>query len=269
MFAKRAGGGAAFVWLFSVCTSLLYAPVAAFVFYQQRPELGFWAFIFIAGSGLLHIAYFVTLQRGYSVGDLSLIYPLARGTGPFLSTLLAILIFKERPTALALAGAALIIFSVFLLAGGTRLFQASQSLKTRTAIRYGLMTGFLISIYTLWDSYAVAVLLIPPIIFDWSSNLLRSLALTPTAVNNWAQVKQHWQTHKLELFMVALLSPLSYILVLTALSFSPVSYIAPARELSILIGAIMGASLLKEGDAKRRLFAAFLIVLGVVFLALG
>lgn len=269
MFAKRASGGAAFVWLFSVGTTILYAPVSAFVFFQQRPELSFWAIVFIVGSGLLHIAYFVTLQRGYNVGDLSLIYPLARGTGPFLSTLLAILILKERPSALALAGAALIILSVFLLAGGTRLFQPRQSLKSRTAIRYGLMTGFLIAIYTLWDSYAVAVLLIPPIIFDWSSNLLRSLALTPTAVSNWSQVKHHWQKHKLELFMVALLSPLSYILVLTALSFSPVSYIAPARELSILIGAIMGASLLKEGDAKRRLFAAFLIVLGVIFLALG
>ncbi len=269
LFAKRAGGGAAFVWLFSVATTLLYAPVAAFIYYQSHPELGVLAFVFIFGTALLHITYFVTLQRAYSLGDLSLIYPLARGTGPFLSTLLAILIFKERPTALALAGAALIVFSVFLLAGGTRLFQAGQSLKTRTAIRYGLIIGLVIAIYTLWDSYAVAVLLIPPIIFDWASNLLRSVALTPNAIKNWAQVKQHWQNHKLELFMVALLSPLSYILVLTALSFSPVSYIAPARELSILIGAIMGASLLKEADAKRRLFAAFLIVLGVIFLALG
>jgi uncharacterized membrane protein len=68
---------------------------------------------------------------------------------------------------------------------------------------------------------------------------------------------------------VALLTPLSYILVLTALISAPVSYVAPAREVSILIGTAMGARLLAEGDVKRRLFAAGAVVLGVVALALG
>jgi len=65
------------------------------------------------------------------------------------------------------------------------------------------------------------------------------------------------------------LSPLSYILVLTALVFTPVSYVAPAREVSILFGAVLGARLLAEGDARRRLIAAGTMVLGVAALALG
>lgn len=225
--------------------------------------------MFMAGSALLHIAYFLVLQRGYKVGDLSLIYPLARGTGPTLSTLAAILIFSERPTALALAGASLVIISVFLIAGGAKLFRAQKSLNSRKAIRFGLITGSLIACYTLWDKYAVGVLLIAPVLFDWSSNLLRSLFLTPAGIKNWQEVKHHWQKHKLEVFMVAILSPLAYMFILTALSFSPVSYIAPAREISILIGALMGAQLLKEGDQKRRLGAAFIMVIGVIMLALG
>ncbi len=68
---------------------------------------------------------------------------------------------------------------------------------------------------------------------------------------------------------VAALAPLAYILVLTALVFTPVSYVAPVREVSILIATAMGAQLLVEGDARRRLLAAGAVVAGVVALALG
>ena len=70
LLAKGAQGGAGFVWLYTV---------AAWV-----------AFVFMAGSGALHSVYASLLQRGYRTGDLSLVYPLARGTGPLLSTIAAI-----------------------------------------------------------------------------------------------------------------------------------------------------------------------------------
>ena len=68
---------------------------------------------------------------------------------------------------------------------------------------------------------------------------------------------------------MGLLSPVAYVLILTAMSFTPVSYIAPAREISILIGAFFGAKLLKEADAPRRLLAAGGMVIGIIALALG
>ncbi|MCA9838808.1 MAG: EamA family transporter [Trueperaceae bacterium] len=267
--AKKVSGGVAFVWLFSSLSAALYLPLAAYIWFTQRPDLQPLSFVFMLGTALIHIVYFLVLQRGYRVGDLSLVYPLARGSGPLLSTILAIIIFKERPTPLALAGAGLIIVSVFLLAGGHTLFRQGKSAKTQKAIIYGLTTGLLIATYTLWDKYAVAVLLIPPLIFDWASNFLRSLFLVPSAYQNWQTVRWHWSKHLREILVVATLSPLAYILVLTALRFSPVSYIAPTREISILMGTLLGTSLLKEGDAKRRLSAAFLMVLGVIALALG
>jgi uncharacterized membrane protein len=70
-------------------------------------------------------------------------------------------------------------------------------------------------------------------------------------------------------FIVALLGPAGYILILTAMKFTPVSYIAPAREISILVGTFFGVKLLKEADARRRLLAACGMVLGVIALALG
>ena len=267
LFAKRAGGGALFIWLFEALAALLYAPLAIYVLAVQRPHIGALGVAFLAGSVLLHLAYFLILQRGYSVGDLSLVYPLARGTGPTLSTAAAIAFFGERPTPLALVGALLVAISVVILVGGPRLAPGAGG--ARWAIGYGLLTGVVIAAYTLWDKRAVSALLIPPILLNWSNDVGRALLLLPLALRDKRAVRDLWRAHWREALGVAILSPLSYLLVLTALVFTPVSYVAPAREVSILIGAAMGTRLLSEGEAPRSLVAAGAMVLGVVALALG
>ena len=269
LFAKRAGGGAPFIWLFEALAALLYAPLAFAVIAVQRPRIGAAGFVFIAGSVLLHLAYFLLLQRGYQVGDLSLVYPLARGTGPTLSTAAAIAIFGERPTPLAIAGALLVAASVVILVSGPRTFGAAGGAGARWAIGYGLLTGVVIAGYTLWDKHAVGVLLVPPLLLNWGNDLGRTLLMLPLALRQRDKVRAEWRAHRREALGIAILSPLSYILVLTALVFTPVSYVAPAREVSILIGAALGARLLSEGDARRRLVAAGAMVLGVAALALG
>lgn len=266
LLAKRVGGGPPFVWLFTALSTVIYLPVAAAVFVVERPEIGLVELAFISGSGLLHLGYFLLLQQGYRVGDLSLIYPLARGTGPTLSTLAAIAFLGERPSPLAIGGALLVVVSVFLLTGGTRIFQARDA---GWVTSFGLLTGVVIAIYTLWDKQAVSALLIPPIILDWGSGFTRGLFLTPIAVRNWDRVRSLWREHRLDVLGVALLAPLAYLLVLTALVSAPVSYIAPAREISILVGAYLGARLLNEGDARRRMLAASGMVAGIAALALG
>lgn len=267
LLAKRVGSGAPFVWLFGTLGALIYAPLALGIILVQRPELGSPQLVFIIGSALLHITYFLLLQQGYRAGDLSLVYPLARGTGPMLSTLGAIALFGERPSPLALTGAALIIGSIFALTGGARLLR--RPLSAPGAVVFGLLTGTLIATYTLWDKHAVSALLIPPVVLDWSTAVARSLLLTPIAARRWGEVRALWRGHRLPVLGVAVLTPLAYILVLTAMRFTPVSDVAPAREISILIGTAMGAHLLDEGDAPRRLLAASGMILGIAALALG
>jgi drug/metabolite transporter (DMT)-like permease len=268
LLIKRAGQstGVVWVWLVSTLSGLVYAPIAVAVLLLQRPSLGWEELFFIGGSAILHIAYHLMLTGGYRSGDLSLVYPLARGTGPMLSTVAAILIFKEQPTVLALTGTLLIGLGVIVISGGKKRLSGPNSYRS---VGYALLTGVCIATYTLWDKYAVGELLILPIVFTWISSLFRSIFLSPFAIKERMLTLRTWRAHRFEILGVAVLSPLSYLLILVALVFSPVSYIAPARELSILIGVALGSRLLLEGDVQRRLLAAGSIMLGVIFLAVG
>jgi len=96
--AKQAGGGPVFVWLFAGVSSLVYAPLAVMVFHGAELSVGLPEIGVIVTTIVVHLIYFLLLQQGYRVGDLSLVYPLARGTGPALSMVLAIALFQERPT---------------------------------------------------------------------------------------------------------------------------------------------------------------------------
>ncbi len=134
---------------------------------------------------------------------------------------------------------------------------------------YALVTGLFIAAYTLWDKQAVSHFAVAPLLLDWGANVGRALLLTPLAVKYSDQTVSEWREHKYEAIACAVLIPFSYILVLTAMRFTPVSYVAPAREISILIGTAMGARLLGEGDVRRRLAGAGAMVAGVVGLAIG
>lgn len=266
LLLKRAGGGIVLVWLFGVVATLIYGPLAVAIIILQRPYIGWTEVVFIVGSGVIHIGYYLALQRGYRTGDLSLVYPLARGSGPMLATIAAISFFGERPSPLALGGGAIIVTSVFVLAGGAGGIRLGAS---EGAVAYGLLTGAVIATYTLWDKHAVATLLIPPLVLDWGSSVSRVVILSPVVMRHRDRVRTLWRQQWKIILALGVLNPLSYILVLTALVTAPVSYIAPAREISILVGALLGARLLAEGDARRRLLAAGGMVAGVVALALG
>ena len=263
---KQASGHATFTWIVAVLSALFYAPATIAIIEIWQLKFSFVDVGMMAGSAALHTGYFLLLNQGYRVGDLSLVYPLARGTGPLLSTVAAILFLGERPSAIALVGALLIIGGVMVLAGN---FARLRESGTRAAVGYALITGLFIAAYTLWDKQAVSHFAIMPMVLDWGANVGRAILLTPFALRYSEEAVIEWREHKWEAIAIAILIPLSYILVLTAMSFTPVSYVAPAREISILIGTALGARLLAEGDAPRRLAAAGAMVLGIVALALG
>ena len=255
-----------FIWLFSTLSSVVLVPSAMLLLLVRPNSLTLLGVGFIAGTALIHLAYFLALQRGYRAGDLSLVYPLARGLGPTLATAGAMVLLAERPSRLAILGLLLVVLGTVLLAyrGG------GEAIKhPRAGIFYGVVTGILIAIYTVWDKFAVSDLEVPPLVLESFTGCGISLMLAPYALRRWGQVKSVWREHRIEVIGVAILAPLSYILVLSAMSFTPLSYVAPTREISILFVTMMGPRFLGEGQATRRIIAAGSMVCGVIALAVG
>jgi drug/metabolite transporter (DMT)-like permease len=268
--AKRVGGagagGAAFVWCYHAVSAVFCLPFAivALVVAGARPQ--WWWLVAVFGTSVLHIGYGLVLQRGYAVGDMSVVYPLARGTGPLLSVVVAVALFGERPGAVGLFGVAAVVLGV----GVISINPAAGASKPRPAsVFYGVLTGATIAGYTLWDDRAVTVWALPPILYFAAGSVLESIMLAPYALTRKHEVARLWREHRRETIIVAALSPLAYLFVLFAMQTTPVSVVAPVRELSIVIGSLIAWRALGEPNPVRRFVGAAIVLTGIVGIAVG
>lgn len=269
LLVKRAEGGSAFVWLFSLASAVLYAPIVLTLILIEPLPYGLFEWSLILSSGVLHLLYAMALNHGYRVGDLSVVYPIARGTGPLIATVGAVIVLNERPSSTGVLGILLIIGGILLIAGAwsPALFRSSQ--RAVKGLTYGMLTGLCIAAYTVNDAYAVKVLLVSPIMIDYFGNVCRLVFLSPTILSDKATLAREWRSNWKYAAGVGALMPVSYIMSLFAMRLAPVSYVAPARELSMLVGAYFGAKLLREGHTRQRLIGTGLMIGGIVALALS
>jgi len=265
---KKSGGGIGFVWLFGALSTALYFPLAIAIVFLRSVTISSTGLSLIVASGVIHTAYYLLLDRAYRSGDLSVVYPVARATGPLITIIIAISFLGEHPSALALCGAALVIGGAFFLSLGAGALEGARG-GIGAGIGFALLTGCTIAAYTLVDKQAVSAAAVPPLVFDWSMNLVRLALTTPLALRRRTEMARAWREHRRTAIAVALLNPLSYILVLTAMVFTPVSYVAPAREIGILFAALMGTQLLLEGQTGRRSACAGAMAVGVILLTVG
>ena len=268
--AKKAGGDVRFVAFTSVVLMLFWAPVGLWVGWRQVPLWGGLEWALVLASALLHVGYFIVLLRGYRQADLTVVYPMARGSGPLLSSMMAIFFLGEQISLLGLIGILGVVGGVFLIAGGPGLWRAAQDpqqqARVRTGIFYGCVTGLFIACYTVVDSYAIKVALMSPILVDYFGNLLRLVILTPSLLRDRPAVWSLWLEQRRYALVVGIFSPVSYVLVLYALQVAPLSHVAPAREVSMLFAALLGGHLLGEKDRGPRIAGAVLIAAGVMAL---
>ena len=270
LLAKRAAhGGPTFVFVYSTISTLAYLPWAAWLVMDGAVDINVPVIVCVLLSGVLHLAYSLFLQRGYQVADLSVVYPIARGTGPLLSTLGAFLLLGESPSTYGIFGLFAIVSGIVLISTQGDLAKFKQP-EARVGVRWGTITGSAISGYTVVDAYGVKLLGIHPVILDWCSNAVRVVTLLPWVMNNRHQLRERMKNHWLLAVAVGLLSPLSYILVLLALKIgAPLSLTAPAREMSMMVGALMGMFILREKVGPGRLLGCAILIAGVVLLSLA
>ena len=270
LLAKRAAAaGAAFVFAYTVVSCLAYTPWVAWELSRGAMAWSWAVAGFLALSAGLHLVYSLSLQRGYQVGDLSVVYPTARGSGPLVSSLGAFLLLGETPTPLRVAGLAGVVAGIVLIATQGRLANVATP-GGRAGLRWGLTTGALIAAYSLADAYSVKTLGVPPVVLDWFSSLGRALMLAVLFAGRAAPALAAMQGKWRWAIWVGLLSPLSYIFVLTALDMgAPLSVVAPAREMSMMVGALMGMIVLREPVGPWRLAGCAVLICGVIALQRG
>jgi drug/metabolite transporter (DMT)-like permease len=281
LFSKQASAAGAvhFVWLFFTAGAILYAPVTAVVLIVAHPRLSGLPTVFLIGTAVIHIGYALLLQNGYRLGDLSVVYPIGRGSGALLAALAGIVLLGERPGLIAVTGIVLIVAGVMVIGLPSRSPRpAAQAPATAPAARrppvtlgvmFALLTGITIAVYTLWDRYAVGPLHVPPVVEDWAATLGVAVAIAPLALRDRPKLALVWHDYRPQVLGAAILSPLAYILVLSALRFTAVAVVAPSREVSVLFGVVLGRRLLGEGNLARRLIAAAAIVAGIIAVAVS
>ncbi len=267
LLAKKAAGGLPFVWLFGLVSSAAALPFAAWAWHANPAPLTALAWAAIAGSALMHAVYSLVLQQGYRKSDFSVVYPLARGTGPLFSVTAAIVLLGEMPNRAGWIGILALLAGIFLVSGAHRIHRAATA-RARAGLLWGSLTGLCIAAYTVLDGWAIKVLGLSPLLFYVLCLGLRTLILTPQALRDMPAVRAEWGRNRPAIVAVGILSPLAYLLVLFAIQRAPLSYVAPLRELSMLIGVYLGARVLRETLVPSRLIGTVFMIAGVVALAL-
>ena len=255
----------AFIWVYVVVSAAVWVPVAVVwvVVADERPD---WVWLGAAAvTAVLHIGYQLALQRGYAEGDLNLVYPLARGTGPLLTLVVAVAVLGERPGVVAGCGVLLVVAGVLIIS----IAPGRRHRPVGAGVRWGLATGAAIAAYTLWDSHAVTALDVPPVPYFVLGLMLQIPALTLMLGRRIRAVPGVWRDARIPVLAVALLSPLAYILVLEAMRSTPVSLVAAARESSIVVGALLGWLVLGEARPLYRLIGAAVVAAGIAAIVLG
>jgi len=228
--------------------------------------------VLIIVSGLTKSGYYITLATTYKYADLSLGYPLSR-TGIILIPVWAYLFLGEKISGLAGVAIVVIVAGIYMLNTGSviRSTHPGERHRSRLGIEAALATALLISVYSVIDKKVMTAPQISPINFLFLMFIPMWLGITPymLATNRWAEIKQEISGKMGKLAVMALFDFAGYGAVLAAMELSKVSYILALRQTSVVLGAIMGATLLGEKHGVSRVAGAAIIFLGALLVSIS
>ncbi len=244
--------------------NLVSAVVAVFAIpWVGIPDPESWGYIL--ASIIIHTAYYLFLLQAYRFGDLSQVYPLARGVSPLVVAVLSIVFAAETLNAGQLAGVLVVSVSVASLAWNGRWSQRDEM----KSILFAVATGFMIGGYTLTDGTGVRLsgnalaYIVWLFALDWIPFAVIAVILRRRSLGQG--VRDEWRSSTLG----GILALAAYGLVIWALSLGAMAPVAALRETSVVIAAVLGTVFLGEPFGFRRVVAAMGVTAGVIILRLA
>jgi uncharacterized membrane protein len=262
--AKASENKTVFLWIINTVFIVTYLPI---FFVLGNPfVLSIKGWVVVLVSGLSHAIYFWSLGKAYEVGDLSLVYPLARGSSVFLVPLLSIPLLAEQLSLMGGVAIGLILVGIFILHMKPGPWKNLGSFTNTSGSMWALLTGGAITLFSLVDKVGVGI--VDPILYTYLVFLATALFFTPMVlIKGVSPIQKTWRAQPIRLVILGLLMPVAYALVLYAYKLAPVAYVVASREIRLVFGTIIGTFALKEGHAPLRISGSTLIVLGVLLLA--
>jgi drug/metabolite transporter (DMT)-like permease len=255
-----------------VGAALILVPLAAFgVLIVGPPPVPAEAWLIGVVSGVVEVGYFILLSAAYRRGDLSLVYPLARGSAPLLAVVIGVAILGERLAPGAAFGVVLLLTGLLAVQQPWRLLRRTAT-TDHAAAAFALATGVAIATYSALDRLGAQ--LAPAWLYSailWTTCAAGLLAWTSVGPGRDARITRAIGRHQLGRGLAAgAMTSLAYGLVLVALSRTPLAAVAPLRESAIVLAAAAGALGLREVSGRAaavRLGGAGIILAGAVSLA--
>ena len=265
--AKRAHHPTVFLWSSVAVATLVLAPLG--LRYVPAGGIPSSAIPFVIATTLIHAVYFYALARGYaSGGDLSLVYPIARGLGVALVPVTALVVLDERPSPLGAAGVALVVAGIAAISLASREGRLrGNKYRLARGTGWAVLTGLTIAAYSLVDKVGVSRL--HPLPYLGLLGVGMTLVLVPVVWRARAALAHEWRVNWRAILVASTLNLTSYLLVLFAFRLAKTGYVVAAREASIVLSVLIGWLWLGEGGPGRRLVGAAVVLAGVACVALA
>lgn len=267
LLAKQARDSSAFMWWGVTVGAIWYGAWMLSQAWLGLPSEVWFVFVL---SMIAEIGYLVAITRGYKNGDLSQVYPIARGTPPLFIALWSAAFLSERLPFLGYSGIGLLIIGIYLASLPARrdLLFPLRALSHAPA-QWGLLAACFVSVYTTLDK--VGVMYTAPLVYNVWVYTGISVLYAPfvwAAANKQSTISE-WKTNWRWVVLGSIATIGSYVLALTGMSMTSASYVGAVRATSVIIGALFGWLLLKEKLGPMRVMAAGIMVLGLLVIALA
>ncbi|MBW2062825.1 MAG: EamA family transporter [Deltaproteobacteria bacterium] len=258
---KTASGNLNVVFLGLWLASLVCFPVVLIFFWSDIDLAS--SYPFILATGIIHAFYFFGLSKAYEYGDISTVYPVARGIGVAGTAVLARVLLQEDISLPGFLGITLICLGIVLIG-----LKTSQEQHHYKSLFIAAFVGLTIGGYSIVDKQAVQ--LINPIAYIFGQFFLAAVFLTPyILIRSRADLLPAWRHYKKYIFIIGLGSMGTYLIILFTFQIAHVSYVVAVRESSVVVGALLGFKFLHEKYTLKKLAGISIIVLALVIIKMA